>query len=287
MELRSEGATAASRTLVPDARDASLISSLVMDVFVIPIERDRYELYCEDPIFVANIRSPSQPSADTSSPDAGPGTQRPPDGFIHRWRQFIARWRDWFMSLLKAAEHRQYHPDTSDEPRGWLGRAQERMLGWVVERIAEQRLLWNLRGQTAAVAAHPQDMTFEQVMTLVRRVLQRDYERHRRWMIIDGIAFLATFILLGPFFLLVPGVANLPALYFGFRVVGHWLSMRGARQGLDRVSWTGRPCPPLSELRDVAALEPGVREQRILDIASRLRLQHLTTFFERVAVRHA
>ncbi len=258
-----------------------------MDVFVIPIERDRYELYCEDPVFAANMRSPLRPSADTSSPDAGPGTQGPPDGFSHRWRLFIARWRDWFMSLLKAAEHRQYHPDTSDEPRGWLGRAQDRMLGWVVERIAEQRLLWNLRGQTAAVAAHPQDMTFEQVMTLVRRVLQRDYERHRRWMIIDGIAFLATFILLGPFFLLVPGVANLPALYFGFRVVGHWLSMRGARQGLDRVSWTGRPCPPLSELRDVAALEPGVREQRILDIASRLRLQHLTTFFERVAVRHA
>jgi len=258
-----------------------------MDVFVIPIERDRYELYCEDPVFAANMRSPSRPSADTSSPDAGPGTQGPPDGFIHWWRQFIARWRDWFMSLLKAAEHRQYHPDTSDEPRGWLGRAQERMLGWVVERIAEQRLLWNLRSRTTAAVVYPQDMTFEQAMTLVRRVLQRDYVRHWRWVIIDGIAFLATFILLGPFFLLVPGVANLPALYFGFRVVGHWLSMRGARHGLDRVSWTGRPCPPLSELRDVAALEPGVREQRILDIASRLRLQHLTAFFERVAVRHA
>jgi hypothetical protein len=262
MELRLEGATAAGSHPRPDARGASLISSLVMDVFVIPIARDRYELYCE------------------SSSDIDPGTEGPSDGFIARWRHRLA-------AMLKAAEHRQHHPNPSEEPKDWLSRIHERMMAWVVERIAEQRLLWNLRGQTAAVAAHPQDMTFEQVMTLVRRVLQRDYERHRRWMTIDGIAFLATFILLGPFFLLVPGVANIPAIYFGFRVVGHWLSMRGARHGLDRVSWTGRPCPPLSELRDVAALEPGVREQRILDIASRLRLQHLTTFFERVAVRHA
>ena len=103
-------------------------------------------------------------------------------------------------------------------------------------------------------------------------------------MVVDGIAFLATFILLGPLFLLVPGVANIPALYFAFRVVGHWLSMRGARQGLDRVAWTGRPCPPLSDLRGAADLEPADREQRVLDVAARLRLKHLSTFFERVAV---
>ena len=58
-------------------------------------------------------------------------------------------------------------------------RTQERTLAWMVERIAEQRLLWNLRRETAAVLVHPQDMTFEQVLTLVRRKLQRDYERHR------------------------------------------------------------------------------------------------------------
>jgi hypothetical protein len=79
-------------------------------------------------------------------------------------------------------------------------------------------------------------------------------------------------------------VANLPALYFGFRTVGHWFSMRGASQGVHRVRWTGRPCPPLTELRELAVLEPEVREQRIHDISTRLRLQHLSTFYERVAV---
>ena len=84
----------------------------------------------------------------------------------------------------------------------------------------------------------------------------------------------------------MPG-PNLLAYYFAFRVVGHWLSMRGAAQGLHRVSWSGRLCPPLAELRDVVALEAPARNARVHDIATRLRLQHLTTFFERVAVRHA
>ena len=59
-------------------------------------------------------------------------------------------------------------------------------MAWVAERIAEQRLLWSLRHETAVTAAHPSDMTFEQVETLIRRVLQRDYERHRRWLVIDS-----------------------------------------------------------------------------------------------------
>jgi hypothetical protein len=157
-------------------------------------------------------------------------------------------------------------------------------MAWVAERIEEQRLLWNLRGQTEAVAAHPQDMTSEQVLTLIRGILQHDFDRHRRWMYIDGLLFLITFVLLGPLFLLVPGIANLPALYFGFRTVGHFLSMRGARHGLAHVQWTSRPCPPLTELRDVAVLEAPARTQRIHDIASRLKLHRLSTFFDRVAI---
>jgi hypothetical protein len=231
-----------------------------MDVFVIPVGPERYELYCEQPA------------------EADLGNDAPPA------RGMLAKLKQRFAVMLKAAERRQQDGAEAGEAKSWFARLQERAMAWVVERIAEQRLLWNLRGQTAAVAAHPQDMTFDQVHTLIRRMLQRDYERHRRWMIIDGIAFLVTFIVLGPIFLLVPGVANLPALYFGFRVVGHWLSMRGARQGLDRVAWTGRPCPPLSELRGVAAMEPQARDERVQDIAARLRLPHLSTFFERVAV---
>jgi hypothetical protein len=103
-------------------------------------------------------------------------------------------------------------------------------------------------------------------------------------MFIDGVLFVLTFVLLGPLFLLVPGVANLPAAYFAFRTVGHLLSMRGAAQGLHRVEWTSRPCPPLTELRELAVLEPEVRHERLHDISCRLRLQHLCSFFDRVAI---
>jgi hypothetical protein len=225
-----------------------------MDVFVIPVGPDRYELYCEH-------------SADA---DAGPDP--PPTGVIGKLRHR-------FTVMLRAAEERQRRGGQADhEDKGWLGRAQDHIMAWVAERIAEQRLLWNLRRQTAAVAAHPHDMTFEQVLALIRRMLQRDYERHRLWLVLDTILLIASGALM-----LVPG-PNVVAYYFAFRVVGHWLSMRGAAQGLHHIQWSGRPCPPLGELRELAVLEPRARNQRVHDIAMRLRLQHLSTFFERVAI---
>jgi hypothetical protein len=232
---------------------------VLMDVFVIPIGRERYELYCEP--------SGETPTADTSA--AG----------------LIGRLRRKFNELVHAAE--EWHRRDQPEAEGFLGRLKDRLMSWAAQRIVEQRLLWNLRNHTEVVVAHPQDMTFDQVLALIRADLQGDYDRHRRWMIIDGVLFVLTFVFLGPFFLLVPGIANIPALYFGFRAIGHWLSMHGAAQGLHRVSWSGRSCPPLGELRDVAFLEPPARDARIHDVAARLRLPHLSTFFERVAVRHA
>jgi hypothetical protein len=235
---------------------------VLMDVFVIPVGRDGYELYCE----------PSAEAApDASDPAAG----------------FTGRLRDRFDRFLHVAEEWHRHGPPS-EPRGAIGRLRNQFMGWIAQRIAEQRLLWYLRQHTVAVAAHPQDMTFDQVLSLIRKTLKHDYDRHRRWMIIDGLLFVLTFVVLGPFFLLVPGVANLPALYFGFRAIGHLLSMKGAAQGLHRVVWSGRCCPALTELRDVALLEPLARDARIHDVAARLRLPHLSTFFERVvALRHA
>jgi hypothetical protein len=124
-------------------------------------------------------------------------------------------------------------------------------------------------------------MSFDQAMTLIRGTLQRDWERHRRWLAIDTLGLVVSIPLT-----LIPG-PNVVWYYFGFRVVGHWLSVRGAAQGLRDVSWSGRPCPPLTELRDLMALEWSVREARVHDIAAQLHLPHLATFFERVAVRHA
>ena len=223
-----------------------------MDVYVIPVGRDRYELYCE-------------PSADTES---ATDTAVESGMFGRLWKSFSM--------MLRAAEDRQRRPRGAHESRTWMGRLQDHAFGWVAQRIAEQRLLWNLRGQTSGVAAHPQDLTFDQVLTLIRRTLRRDYERHRLWLVIDTLGLIVSVPVT-----VIPG-PNVLGLYFAFRVVGHWLSMRGAAQGLHRVSWSGRPCPPLAELRDVFTLESRARDARVHDIASRLHLQHLTTFFERV-----
>jgi hypothetical protein len=233
-----------------------------MDVFVIPVGRDRYELYCESASHLREVGG------------------EPARGVFGRlWRRFN--------EMLHLAEEEYRRGDMTRDAPGLRGRLQGRAVAWMAQRIAEQRLLWNLRGETTATASHPQDMAFDQVLVLIRRSLQRDYDRHRTWMIIDGLLFAVTGVLLGPFFLLVPGIANIPAMYFGFRFFGHWLSMRGAARGLHGVRWTGQPCPPLSELRDVVMLEAPARRARVHDIAARLRLQHLSAFFDRVTLRHA
>ena len=118
-------------------------------------------------------------------------------------------------------------------------------------------------------------------MGILRLLMRLDAARHGRWVLVDGILFLLTFVLLGPLFLLVPGVANLPAAYFAFRTVGHYFSRQGARQGLLHVQWRAVPSEPLTELRRVISLEPVQRERRVSDIASALRLERLATFFER------
>jgi len=219
---------------------------------VIPIGLDRYELYCESPAEAPGL----EPSA----------------------RGIVGRLRHRFAVMLHEAEERRVGgaPSTATT-RG--ARLKERIMAWVAERIAEQRLLWNLRRETAVAATYPQDMTFEQAMTLIRRTLQRDYGRHRIWLAVDGLLFIASAA-----FIPIPG-PNIIGYYFAFRVVGHWLCVRGALQGLRRIAWTGRPSEPLNELREAALLEGDARQRRVHDVAERLALPHLSTFFSRVALR--
>lgn len=231
-----------------------------MDVFLIPVARDRYELYCE-----SSVEQADQDGDVESLPRTG----------------LLGRLRQRFTYMLRAAEERYRRDAAPDQSRSWLGRLQERSLGWVAQRIVEQRLLWNLRRQTTSVVVHAPELAFDQVLTIVRTALQRDYDRHRLWLVIDTLGLIVSTPIA-----LVPG-PNLLAYYFAFRVVGHWLSMRGAAQGIWRVSWSGRPCPPLTELRDVVLLESEARDARVHDIASRLRLPHLSTFLQRMTVRHA
>jgi hypothetical protein len=226
-----------------------------MDVFVIPIGPERYELYCEAPV---------------EAPQLTPGSSG-----------IVGRIRYSFAVMLHQAEERRRSGATPSRAGTRLGRLQEWIMAWVAERIAEQRLLWNLRRETAVVAFHPQDLTFEQAHTLIRRTLQRDYERHRVWLVVDSLLLIGSIALI-----LVPG-PNVVGYYFAFRVMGHWLSIRGALQGLRGVMWAGQPCEPLTKLREAALLNGEARDRRVHEIAEQLRLQHLSTFFERVAVRHA
>ena len=69
-------------------------------------------------------------------------------------------------------------------------------MAWVAERIAEQRLLWNLRRESAVVAAYPQDLTFDQAHSLIRRALQRDYTRHRVWLAVDTLLLILSGVLM-------------------------------------------------------------------------------------------
>ena len=109
---------------------------------------------------------------------------------------------------------------------------------------------------------------------IARTSLQRDGERHRNWLAIDSVLMVLSAALI-----LVPG-PNVVGYYFAFRVVGHYLSWKGARQGLDVVVWKTEPSEPLAELRQAIDLNRPQREIKLGDVASRLRLNHPAAFAE-------
>ncbi len=231
-----------------------------MEVFLIPVGADRYELYCE---------VPDEDPVD--EPEAPQGFFK---GLMHRFREALAE---------AERERRRGHHLSHHEAHGLsrYQRLKRATLRRIAERIAEQRLLWHLRRQEAAIAWYPVDLAPEAALQILRTSLRVDYDHHRRWLAIDGILFALSAILV-----VLPG-PNVAAYYLAFRLVGHYLSMRGARQGLDCVQWELRPSDPLAELRTLAALEPEVREARVGEIAERLRLERLATFFDRLAVPSA
>lgn len=224
-----------------------------MDVYLVPVGAERYELYCEVP------DEPVEPDAE------------PPRGFI---RRMAHRFRE----MLAEAERERRHGRAPGVPRGWAGRMKARSLRWVAESIAEQRLLWHMRRQTTAALHYPDDLDEARAVALLREQLGRDFDKHRFWLAIDSLAFVASGLLM-----LVPG-PNMLAYYFAFRMVGHFFSLRGARRGLNTVAWRHERSEPLSELRRALSLAPDVRERRVHDVALKLRLEHLASFFERSAI---
>jgi hypothetical protein len=229
-----------------------------MEVYVIPVGHGRHALYSET--------VDADPEGEAGLPSGG-------------WFRTL---RDRFSAMIRAAEERSHmRAEDRQRPASWWGRFQERMIGLVAEKIVEQRLLWSLRRQTTVVAVHAPETPFDEAMRVIKTELQRDFERHRLWLFVYLVLLVASGLLA-----LVPG-PNLIAYYLAFRVVGHFLSLRGAVAGLRHVAWTSRVCPPLSELGELAEMDPHARHARVLDIGTRARLNHLARFFERVAVRHA
>jgi hypothetical protein len=224
-----------------------------MDVYLVPIGRERYELYCEVP------------------DDPEEAEEARPSGFIAGLKQR-------FRAMIAEAERERRRAHPPEEHRGVFGRARARTLRWVAESIAEQRLLWHLRRQSEACLFFPDDLDEPAATELVRHQLGRDFEKHRFWLIIDSLGFVGSGVL---FF--VPG-PNIVAYYFAFRMVGHYFSLRGARHGLDAVQWTSQTSAPLSELRGAIDLDGDERDRRVDAIAATLKLEHLARFFQRTAI---
>ena len=148
----------------------------------------------------------------------------------------------------------------------------------VAESVAEQRTLWSLRSITAVELRYGADLDEPTAVTLTRGILSHARRHHGMWVIVDGLVFAAAGLLT-----IVPG-PNLLAYYFGFRFVGHFLSWRGARQGLDRMTWRPCPEPALAELATLVDEPRESRATRVEAIASRLNLPRLAAFFDRTAV---
>ncbi len=217
-----------------------------MDVYAVPVGAGRHELYCE-------VDEP--PGLDAGG-GISPG--------------FAARLVRRFRQTLADAERERQRPGR--EPTGtWTGRLGRWLMRHMAEAIAEQRLLWHLRGLTAATLVHPADLD--------ERVLGRDRDRHARWLLVDGVLAAIT----GPLFFFVPG-PNLIAYYFVFRAVGHFFAWRGARRGLDQVSWRFEASEPLGELRAALDLPAADRAARLGQVEAALRLRHLAAFVNRVSV---
>jgi hypothetical protein len=72
-------------------------------------------------------------------------------------------------------------------------------------------------------------------------------------------------------------------LYFTFRAVGHFFSLRGALRGRARVSWALQPSDHLTALEGVLRAGGPDRVARLSAIADALGLSRLDDFAARVA----
>jgi Mitochondrial K+-H+ exchange-related len=224
-----------------------------MQVFFIPIGPGRYEPYFEP-----------EEAADLP---------------VEEGAGWFARLRRRFSEMLREAEeerHRRHEP-TAAEARSRFVRWRRALMRWIVERAAEQRLLWHLRTATEATLHIPDDLAEGEARRLLHDGLTRDGDRHRRWFVVHLLCLVVS----GVFFF-IPG-PNLIGYFFTFTTIGHLLAWRGAANGHHRVAWHVAQSAILNELRQAEAVASPERETRVHAVAQRLGLRHLATFVERLA----
>jgi hypothetical protein len=220
-----------------------------MVVYLVPTGRSRCELYSETPDESLHL------------PDERAGR-------LQRWMHAISV--QWHAVVEQA--RRGHSP-------GRFARWRDRLVCKLAESIAEQRTLWSLRTCSSASLQHPAGLPKDAAKRILDDLLAHARRHHGRWLLADLVLMLAAVVLT-----LVPG-PNLLGFYFLFRVIGHLQSWRGARQAIDKVTWSFEPSAELDELMTLVDVPRAARASRVADVARRLNLPRLTAFFERVAVR--
>jgi hypothetical protein len=222
-----------------------------LDVYLVPIARDRYECYYE---------AEEEDEEEVDAAEQG----------------FFARLRRRFNDQLREAEESR-HQKAIEEPRTFFGRMHKRMMRWIAERIAEQRLLWHLRKVESATLHASADLLARDAEWLMRENIKRDADFHRNRLVPHTLL-----LILSAAVAVVPG-PNILGYLFTFTVVGHFLAWRGAVNALTRVRWTVTPNPALTDLRHAFSLDAETRHRLTKEVARRLHMPKMALFVERMA----
>ena len=216
-----------------------------------PIGSGRFDLYTE----------PADETLSTGAAQASAGF----------WRRQVRQLHRTWQQTAQAAQA------TRVADAGRLARARDWLIRRIAESIAEQRTLWSLRNLMTASFVYPANLSDASAAAARTNLLTRARQHHGRWLLVNVALVAVTAILV-----LLPG-PNLIGYYFAFRVVGHFLSWRGASQALDQITWQPLAEPALTELGALADLPRDQRAERVAVIGDRLGLPRLATFFDRVA----
>lgn len=218
-----------------------------MLVHLIPLGRDRYELYAEAP-----------------EEDEGPLAHDA--GRVRRW-------------LHRAGEQWREYVDAArmSTATGRFAIWRDAIICKLAATLDEQRTLRSLRTATAATMLFPSGMNQAAARAALDRILASSQRHHGQRLVI----YLTLFVLSGILFF-IPG-PNIVAYYLGFQGFGHLQSWRGARHASADVAWILQPNPDLDELATLATQPHATRADRVRAVAQRLALEHLPAFFERLA----